>query len=302
MIIIAGPTASGKTPLAEYLASVFNGELINADSRQFYKGMDIGTAKIIGPTTNDLRPTTHLIDIAEPDEQITVAEYKKLAIQIIDDIQARKKLPILVGGTGLYVKAVVENLEFPRVPAQKELRAELEQKDAEELHEMLKEFDANAAKVIDKYNKRRLIRALEVSITSGESFTEQIKKGPKLYDALQIAVYKQKEILFQNIETRVEKMIKHGLEEEVRTLLKRYGWTNILATSIGYKEWQGYIEGEKSRENVIEEIIKNTKGLVKKQLTWLRRQEGIRWIRNKKEAKSLVKIFLDTYNSNYGKT
>lgn len=306
LIAIVGPTASGKTTLAEHLAGVFSGELVNADSRQVYKRMNIGTAKIIRtcpsdrtfltssvkPTTNDLRPTTHLVDIAEPNEQFTVAEYKKLAIKSINDIQGRKKLPILVGGTGLYIKAIVENLEFPRVPAQKELRAELEKESTEELYRRIEAIDPKTAKTIDRFNRRRLVRALEVILTTKKSFSEEKAQGSKMYDALQIAIDTPKEILFQNIEKRVQEMIFNGLEGEVRLLLKRYGWTNTLRASIGYKEWKGYFEGEKSREDLVKEIIRNTKYLAKKQLTWFKHREGIRWVKNIQEACLLVKQFL----------
>ncbi|MBI3335105.1 MAG: tRNA (adenosine(37)-N6)-dimethylallyltransferase MiaA [Candidatus Portnoybacteria bacterium] len=295
LIAIVGPTASGKTALAQHLASVFGGEIVNADSRQIYKGMDIGTAKLTQPTTNDQRLTTiHLIDVVEPNEEFTVADYKKLAIQTINDITSREKIPFLVGGTGLYIKAIVDNLEFPWVPPQRELRKKLEKKSEGELYEMLKKRDPLTARTIDRYNKRRLMRALEVVFATGESFFGQIKKGPKLYETLQIAIDIPKEKLFQHIETRTQEMIQDGLEREVKTLIKKYGWTNVLSNTIGYKEWKEFFQGMSSKDKVASEIVKNTKLLVKKQLTWFRAQKSIHWVKDEKEAEKAVKKFFKT--------
>ena len=292
LVVILGPTASGKTALAHYLASVFRGELINADSRQVYRKMDIGTAK----ATNNLQPTTynakmHLIDIKNPDERFTVADYKKLAIQSINEVIERKKLPILVGGTGLYIKAIVENLEIPAIPVQEDLRAQLEKKTAEELFLQLQRLDPQAASRIDRYNKRRLARALEVIIVNG---VFQAVKGEKIFDVLQIGIAVEKEELSSRIEKRVEEMLNQGLEKEVRALVKKYRWTTVLATTIGYKEWKSLFDEEETIEQVKEEIIKNTQRYVKKQLTWFRADKTIHWIKQKNEAQRLVQKFLES--------
>lgn len=301
LIVILGPTASGKTALAHSLASVFGGEIVNADSRQIYKGMNIGTAKPdLRPTTNDQRHNVYIVDdipyhlfnILEPNEEFSVAQYKKLAIETLQDVQARNKLLFLVGGSGLYIKAVADNLELPEVPAQKELRAMLEQRSEEELLRMLKERDIKAAQIIDTQNKRRLVRALEVIMTTGKPFSEQLQRGPKLFDTLQIALDIPREQLFQNIEQRAQQMIGQGLESEVKALVRKYGWNNVLTSTIGYKEWQNFFEGNKTLNEIKEEIIKNTKLLVKKQYTWFLKQKGIHWVKNEEEAQGLIEKFL----------
>lgn len=285
LIVILGPTASGKTALAHSLASVFDGEIINADSRQMYKKLTVGTAK---PNYKDSPIPYHLFDIVEPNQEFSVADYKKLAIAAIEDIHKRQRLPFLVGGSGLYIQAIVDNLELPEVPAQKELRTMLEQKNEEELLEMLKERDLKAAQIIDSANKRRLIRALEVIMTTGKPFSSQLKKGPVLFDTLQLALDIPKKQLFKNIEKRTQEMIDQGLEQEIRRLVEAYGWNNLLLSTIGYKEWQG----NRKIEEIKKEITKNTKLLVKKQYTWFLKQEGIHWIRDRKEAQNIVKNFL----------
>jgi len=289
LVVIVGPTASGKTALAESLASVFAGEIVNADSRQMYKELTLGTAK---PDYATSFVPYHLFDIVGPDQEFSVAEYKKLALVAIDAITKRGKLPFLVGGSGLYIQAVVDNLDLPQVPAQKELRAMLEQKSEEELLDMLKERDLTASQMIDSQNKRRLVRALEVIMTTGKPFSEQLTRGPKLFDTLQITLNIPREQLFQNIEERAQKMIDQELEQEVKMLVKTYGWNNLLSSTIGYKEWQGFFEGEKTLGQVKEEIIQNTKALVKKQYTWFLKQKRIHWVKNREEAQELIEKFL----------
>lgn len=297
LVVILGPTASGKTALAHELAGVFAGEIINADSRQMYKELSIGTAKPeFGKDESGVHSIQgiayHLFDIALPDEEFNLAHYKKLAITTIQAIQNRNKLPFLVGGSGLYIQVIVDNLDLPEVPAQKELRAMLEQKSNEELFLMLKERDIKAAEVIDSGNKRRLVRALEVVITTGKLFSEQLIKGPALFQTIQIGIDIPKEQLFKNIEQRSQEMIDQGLEQEVRILVKKYGWNTLLTSSIGYKEWQGFFEQQKTLEQVKDDIIKHTKALVKKQLTWFAKQKSIHWIKEEKEAKKYIEQFL----------
>ena len=282
LIVILGPTASGKTALAEYLASVFDGELINADSRQIYRDMNIGTAKT---------PDIHLIDIKNPNQSFSVAQYKKLAINIINDIIKRKKIPILAGGTGLYIKAVIKNLNIPLVPAQKNLRRDLEKQSTEELFNQLQKCDPKGALHIDRHNKRRLIRALEVTLASNSAFSVQAKKQSPLFEYIQIGMDVKKEDLLLRIRKRTSDMIENGLEKEVCTLVGKYGWTNILLTTIGYKEWQRFFEGKITREDVYEKIIGNSKKYVKKQYTWFNADKTIKWIKGKDEAVGLVKKF-----------
>lgn len=300
LLAILGPTASGKTALAQYLASVFHGELINADSRQLYKGMDVGTAKAVpnskikGLIPQECRSSkskvTRLIDIVYPNQTFSAAEYKKRTIKIIDDIGSRNMLPILVGGTGLYIDAVTKNLEFPQIKAQQKMREELESKSTQELQDMLQDLDPETAKTIDAKNKRRLVRALEVSLAAKQPFSQLQKKGKPLFNVCQIGISKNKDRLYQDIEKRVRLMITQGLEKEVKELVARYGWTQVLKTTIGYKEWQGH--GSTSENEVIENIIKNTKAYAKRQLTWFKKDKTIHWVETKREAKELVNQWL----------
>ncbi len=311
LIVILGPTASGKTALAHELAGVFGGEIINADSRQIYKELTIGTAKPNFSTAKEAsiskkqfpnkfkipiyqiqKISYYLFDAINPDQDFSVANYKKLAIEVIKDIQARGKLPFLVGGTGLYIKAILDNLQIPEVPAQKEIREELERKSEQELYQMLKNNDPESAKRIDNDNKRRLIRALEVTMITGKPFSKQLKKGPELFQILQLGIDIPKNQLVANINQRAQEMIAQGLEKEVKALVDKYGWNNLLLGTIGYKEWQGFFEKQKTLEQVKDDIIKNTKALVKKQYTWFAKQKGIHWVKNLKEAQADIQQFL----------
>ncbi|MFA5714962.1 MAG: tRNA (N6-isopentenyl adenosine(37)-C2)-methylthiotransferase MiaB [Candidatus Paceibacterota bacterium] len=270
LLVILGPTASGKTDLAIYLAKKFNGELISADSRMIYKGMDIGTNK-----SKDF--AHYLIDIINPNEDFNVAIYKKMAIEKILQIHERGELPILVGGTGLYIKAVIENLEFPTVKADKKLRISLERKTTEELFNIYEKMDKEGAKIIDKNNRRRLIRAIEVFTSTGESFFEE-RKGEQLFDILQIGIKITKEELKKRIEKRVESMFKQGLEKEAKKLYKKYGFKIPVMKTIGYWEWHDYFKGLITKEEVKERIKINTISFAKRQMTWFKKDKNIKWI------------------------
>lgn len=290
LIVILGPTASGKSALAVKLAKKFNGEIVSADSRQVYKEMDIGTGKITKKGRGGI--PHYLIDIVEPNEEFNVAIFKKLAVRAIKDIQKRGKLPFLVGGTGLYIRAVVDNIEFPEVPPQKKLRERLEKKSEKELFEIYEKLDLKGSKFIEKENKRRLIRAIEVCKVTGKSFWQQRKKGAKLlFDVLEIGIKLPKEKLKERITKRVEKMFKSGLEKEVKSLVKKYGWLPIFQT-IGYQEWRDYLEGKINENEVKEKIKIHTFQFVKRQMTWFKRDKRVFWVRNYKEAEKLVKNYL----------
>jgi len=289
LIVILGPTASGKTNLAIGLAKKFNGEIVSADSRQIYKEMNIGTNK---PTKEELKEIPHhLIDIIKPDKEFNVVLYKDLAIKAIEKIRKKKKLPFLVGGTGLYIWAVVENIDFPRVPPNKSLRKKLEKKTTKELFEIYKKLDPQGAKMIEKENKRRLIRAIEVCRATKSSFWEERKKKPPLFEVLEIGIKLPKKELEKRIEKRTIKMIKDGLEKEAQSLFKKYKGHPSLET-IGYQEWKDYFEGKIDKAEVIRRIIKNTKKYAKRQMTWFKRDKKIHWITNQKEAEKLIKNFL----------
>ncbi|MFA5071803.1 MAG: tRNA (N6-isopentenyl adenosine(37)-C2)-methylthiotransferase MiaB [Candidatus Paceibacterota bacterium] len=273
LVVVLGPTASGKTDLAIDLAKKFSGEIVTADSRTIYKGMDIGTAK-----PKELKGVPHyLIDIVSPDEDFNVALFKQEAVKKINEIIEKGKLPILVGGTGLYIKSIIENLDFPSVKADEKLRNKLEKKGTEELFEMYKSLDKEGAIRIDKNNRRRLIRAIEVSLSIKEPFFKERKKEP-IYDVLQLGIKINKKELEERIKKRVDLMIKQGLEKEVRKLSNKYGFNISPMQTIGYREWEDYFNKKESLENTIEKIKTNTIKFAKRQMTWFKKDKTIKWI------------------------
>jgi tRNA-2-methylthio-N6-dimethylallyladenosine synthase len=266
LIVIVGPTASGKTDLVMKLAKKFNGEIVSADSQMIYKEMNIGTAK-------PPKKTHYMVDLIRPDEEYNVALYKQKAIEIIDDIIRRGKQPFLVGGTGLYIKAITDNLTFPHIERNEKLRNKLEKKTIEELFLEYQKIDKEGSKIIDRKNKRRLIRAIEVSKALGESFFKE-RKEEKLYDCIILGIKTNKEELEKNIQKRVEVMFRQGLEKEARKIYKKYG---VLKT-IGYQEWEDYFKKRASIDEVKNKIINNTIKYSKRQITWFKKDKTIKWI------------------------
>lgn len=281
LIVVVGPTATGKSDLAIKLAKKFNGEIISADSRQVYKGMDIGTNKII---KKEMQGIPHyLLDIASPKRQFTVAQYKQKANKVIKKIYKKNKIPIICGGTGFYIQAVVEGLEIPRVKPDQKLRKRLEKETIEALFKKLKKLDPCRAKNIDSKNRRRLIRALEIVIKTGKPVLK-LKTKPSL-NVLFIGIKKFPKELKELIDKRVDKMIKNGLEKEVKKLVKKYGWTIVMKNAIGYQEFR--------EKNPIEKIKLHTYQFVKRQMTWFKRNRRIYWIEKYKEAEKLARKFLN---------
>jgi tRNA dimethylallyltransferase len=263
LIIITGPTASGKSNLAVKLAQKINGEVISADSRQIYKGMDIGTGKT---TKKEMQGIPHhLLDIATPKKQFSVTEYKKLALQTIDKTYKKGKTPILCGGTGFYIKAITDGIVIPEIKPDWKLRKELEKKTEKELFKQLKKLDPDRAKNIDAKNKRRLIRALEIIIKTGKPIP-QLKNNPK-FEVRYIKIEKSPAELKKLIDKRIDKMIKMGLEKEVIKLVKKYGWTIVLRNTIGYAEWKNSAH----KKEIIEAIKLHTLQYAKRQLTWFKK-------------------------------
>jgi len=287
LIVILGPTASGKSELALKLAKKFKGEIISADSRQIYKEMEIGTAKI--QKTKGI--PHYLIDKIKPNEEYNAALFKKSAVKIIKNIQKRKKIPFLVGGTGLYIGAVVDNIQFPAVSADSELREELEKKDIKSLFKIYKKIDPEGARLIDKENKRRLVRAIEVCKITGKSFWQQRKREEPLFEILQIGLKLPKNLLRRNIKKRVENMFRRGLEKEARFLIKKYGWIPPLNT-IGYQEWKEFFENKINKDEVKRLIVSHTNKFARRQMTWFKKDKTIHWIKDQKEAKKLIRNFL----------
>ncbi|MBU2473010.1 tRNA (adenosine(37)-N6)-dimethylallyltransferase MiaA [Patescibacteria group bacterium] len=291
LIIILGPTASGKSDLAIKLAKEFNGEIISADSRQIYKEMDIGTAKV---TKKEMDNIPHyLINIINPNQEFTLAQYKKLAVKTIKDIQKRNKLPFLVGGTGLYIQSIVDNLQIPEVVPDKKLRDKLENQTNQKLYNQLKKLDPESLKVININNKRRMIRALEVCLSTKKSFSQQRKKGKPLFNILQIGIKPNKKTLERKINQRADKMIQAGLIEEVKNLIKKYGHKPYSMSGIGYKEIISYLEKKISLDKAKELIKIHTRQYARRQMSWFRRDKKIKWIKTYLEAKKIIRDFIN---------
>ena len=286
LLIILGPTASGKSDLAIKIAELFNGEIVSADSRQIYKEMNIGTAK---PSKGNIR--YHLLDIIEPDKRFSAAQYKELACNTIKDIQNRNKLPVLCGGTGLYISSIIEDWQFPKVPPQEKLRKELEKKSVEQLFKIYQKLDIKGAKSIDKKNKRRLIRAIEVCKASNKSFWQQRKSSKSSFNTLLIGIELPKKELKERITKRIKKMIKMGLETETKTLREKYGWISSIQT-IGYQEWKEYFNNKLNKKEVQDLIELHTIQYSKRQMTWFKKMKNIQWIKKPEQAIKLTELFL----------
>lgn len=301
IIAVVGPTGSGKTALGINLAKKFNGEVISLDSRQIYKEMNIGTAKIggiwqkdsMGLDFLDVEGVPHYgIDLITPDQIYSVAEFKEYAVKIIENILQRGHLPILVGGTGLYFKAIIENLTIPKIAADDELRASLENKSLEELAEELKKVDKESYKIIDLKNKRRIVRALEVFYLSGQGFSTQQTKGDRLFNVLKLGLNVEREKLYERLDKRVEEQFEQGLIDETKSLIKM-GYNDNLPsmTGIGYKEVGMYLKEEISMDKAKELIKFRTHDYVRRQETWFKKDSEIKWI-EPNEAEELVRKFL----------
>lgn len=273
LVVIVGPTAVGKTRLAMELAEAFDGEIVNADSRLFYRGMDIGTAK---PTAREMaRVPHHLVDILEPNDPVSLAVFQDLAYAAIDDILARGKAPFLVGGTPQYVNAVVEGWHIPRVEPDPDLRARLhreaDEHGPERLLERLRAVDPEAAGR-HAGNLRRIIRALEVWEKTGQPISDQQRKGPPRYDALELELWRPRDELRQRIAERAEAQVRAGLFDEIRRLIAAGADPESPAfSSIGYRQAMPHIRGEATADEAIERIRFDSARLVRHQETWWRK-------------------------------
>lgn len=278
LVIITGPTGIGKTELSLELAKKYKGEIISSDSMQIYKKLNIGTAKI------DLNKTSilhHMIDIIEPSDNFTVADFKNSAKKIIKDINNRDRLPFLVGGTGLYINSLVYNLDFtetePDYEYRYELREILEEEGSEFLYEKLQEQDRDMAEKIHKNNGQRIIRALEI-LKSGNKKGDNFREENKDYNLIYIGLNMDRSKLYEKINQRVDKMIDLGLVDEVKNLLDEGLDKNSQSLkAIGYKEVISYLDGEIDFDEMVDLIKKNSRHYAKRQLTWFRRDERIKW-------------------------
>ncbi len=282
LIVIVGPTAVGKTSAAIELAKRLDGEIVSADSRLLYRGMDIGTAK---PAPEEMGEVPHhLVDVAEPDENWSLAVYQREAYKAIDGILSRGNLPVLVGGTGQYVRAIIEGWHIPPQRPDPALREALnrwaEEIGAEALHERLSSLDAEAAENIDYRNVRRVIRALEVTLKTGERFSDLRRKQACRYRPVILGIEMPREVLYERIDRRIEAMLAAGLVEEVRGLLDR-GLSPDLPTlsAIGYAEVIQYLQGKISYDEAVELIKRNTRIFVRRQANWFKPgDERITWL------------------------
>lgn len=285
IIAVAGPTASGKSALALELCKRLDGELISLDSMQIYRGLDIGTAKPTKAEQAEVRH--HMIDICEPTENFSAAEFAERAHNVIADVRSRGKRAVLCGGTGLYLDTVIGRLDFGEIESDEKLRGELiafaEKNGADALHERLRGIDPQAAEKIHKNNVRRVARAIEIYELTGKTKTEHDREAisDSPYESLIIGLdYDDREVLYSRINRRVDAMIEAGLEGEVRSLVSR-GLLSAESTAgqaIGYKEMLGYIAGDCSLGDAVEKIKLGTRRYAKRQLTWLRRNQDINWL------------------------
>ena len=301
ILVILGPTATGKSSLAVKVARKFNGEIISADSRQVYKGLDIGTGKITEEEMGGI--PHHLLDVVEPGTEFSVAEYKKLAEEKIEEILSKGNLPILVGGTGFYIQSIVDGLVLPEVPPNEKLRKELEEKPVDELFEILKRFDLERATAIyGSNNKRRIIRAIEITTALGK--VPELKKDPK-YNTLQIGLgirdqINQNErgstsfILKKRIHDRLVERIETGMIEEGERLEKEIGLDRMIQLGLEYKYLALYLKGDLEKEEMIEKLEIAIGQYAKRQRTWFKRDERIFWFEPNKKEKifDLIEGFL----------
>jgi len=285
LILIVGPTAVGKTEIAIQLAERLNGEIVSADSRLFYRGMDIGTAK---PSREEqARAPHHLIDIANPDEILSLAVFQQKAHEVIADIHRRKKLPLLVGGTGQYIRAVTEGWTPPEVKPDELLRDEIiKQKDENGiywLHEKLRSLDPVAAEKIDARNFRRTIRALEVIMTTGRKFSEQRGQSESPYQLVTIGLTRPRAELYARVDARIESMFTNGFLDEVKSLLERdYSPTLPTLSAIGYRECVEVLEGKIKVEEAKQLIRRATRVFVRRQANWFKESDpNIVWFKVK---------------------
>ncbi|MFH1749553.1 MAG: tRNA (adenosine(37)-N6)-dimethylallyltransferase MiaA [bacterium] len=302
IVVIAGPTASGKTSMALDLAKKYNSEIISADSQQVYKYFNIGTGKegnlklnkdILKIYRNAKGVRQYLVDFVNPVQQFNVVNFQNLCYQKIEQIIKSGKTPFIVGGTGLYIDAVCEGYVFPKIQDKLKItRERLEKKNLDELLFELKKLDPESLKNIDIKNKRRVIHALELTINSGKPFSAQQKTKKPPYHFLKLAIDITAEKLKARINRRVDNMIGDGLAMEIRSLLEKYSKDCTPFNSIGYKEVTGYLQGKYDINEVAEQIKTNSWQLATRQMTWFRKSQKIRWVQNLEQADKLIKDFL----------
>ena len=299
VIVICGPTASGKTALSIELAKKINGEIISCDSMQIYKDMDIGTAKV---TQEEMQGIKHyLVDFVSPDERYSVADFKKDAKIAIKEILSKGKTPIVVGGTGLYVDSLIYEIEYPQIEFDEEYRKKLEEQadkeGLEKLYEKAKQIDPEAVTKISKNDKKRIIRILEIYHSTGKTKTEQEEESRKQleYDYKVFAIDWDREKLYERINKRVDIMLEQGLIEEVQNIKQKYSKFPTAMQGLGYKEVVDYLEGKYSQEEMIEKIKMETRRYAKRQLTWFRKNKQTIWLKGEDSIENNVNIIIKNF-------
>lgn len=274
VIAIVGPTASGKTKMAIDLAKQINGEVISADSRYVYKGFDIASAK---PTLEEREGIPHhLIDIVEPEVDYSVADFYDDARDKIYEILKRDKTPIVAGGTGLYFRVLLENYDLPRVEANPELRAQLDLREKEDLLEELRALDLVGYEKVKDANKRRIVRALEVTKILGKPFSEvSAEKEPEFDVEWKMPFIESREVLYERINKRVDLMVEQGVIDETKQLLAKHGRIKNFICTIGYQEILTYLDGEATLEEALDKLKQHSRNYAKRQLTWFRKNPAL---------------------------
>lgn len=302
IIVITGPTASGKTALSLQVAKDLGGEIICADSMTVYRGMNIGTDKPTVLTKNVKEKKEngcyeingichHLLDIVEPDEEFNVVEFQKMVTDTVDKIHSRGNIPMLVGGSTMYIDAYIYGYELPSAKPDPALRESLEKRNCEELFEELIGLDPDAEWTIDRHNKRRIIRALEVTLQTGIPFTHQKKKHGLPDNVLYLAVSRPREELYADINRRVDEMMEVGFLNEVRTLFEKYDH-NTAMQAAGYKQLIQYLDGERTLQEAVERTKQVHRNYAKRQMTWLNKNKDVIWLSGKPQAEEIINKFL----------
>ena len=301
VIVICGPTASGKTSLSIEVAKKIDGEIISCDSMQIYKEMNIGTAK---PTVEEMQGIPHyMLDFVLPSERYSVADFKEAATDRIEDILKREKVPIIVGGTGLYVDALTKNITYPEIEIDLEYRKQLEElikeNGLESLYEEAKKIDEKAMQNISKNDKKRIMRVLEIYHQTGKTKTQlesESRLTPPPYEYIVFAINMEREKLYERINKRVDIMIDQGLIEEVEALTKKYEEFPTAMQGLGYKEVVSYLKKEITKEEMIEKLKMETRRYAKRQLTWFRKDENIKWIDGLAPLEQNIQCILEEYS------
>ena len=299
VIVICGPTASGKTSLSISLAKKINGEIVSCDSMQIYKEMDIGSAK---PTVEEMQEIKHyLVDFVSPEKRYSVSEYKEDASKAIEEIINKCKTPIIVGGTGLYLNSLIYNIQYNEMEVDLNYRRELE-KEAEEyglevLYNRAKEIDPEAMEKVSANDKKRITRVLEIYNATGRNKTELEKKSRKEvpYNYLIFGINMERSILYDRINKRVDIMLEQGLIEEVKNLINKYSNMPTAMQGLGYKEVKEFLDGNISKEEMIEKIKMETRRYAKRQITWFKRIENIIWLDGLNKTEENVNSIMEVY-------